>query len=374
MDTTTLGPNNGAGLEWDAGNNTASVLNPTLYERLVRQFGSVIIAKQGEAMFGGGYEYVGGHNRYSPLSSGAFCLQRGAVDTRHRLWINHRWGVGLDPTDPLYNKDDRFWWMCVCYNEGCMENPANRKALRNMIYGGVGRELHGQRVTVRPGKRENLSLGVVDLPGHCQRLDNLPVEHIACQYLLGRGISPQVVGERYDVSYCNESSEFPAVVGKMIIPIYMDGQMVGWQARPPYDIDWKAAGQPKYYNRPRTNKRLMLYGADMAKSLPFCIIVEGVTDVWAVGSGAVSLLGKDMSYVQAGLIIENWQAAVIALDADAQDRAVRMQDMLERDKLRGKVVNVVLPDGTDPASLDADFFWDLVYGGAANSGIDLLNP
>jgi len=51
-----------------------------------------------------------------------------------------------------------------------------------------------------------------------------------------------------------------------------------------------------------------------------------------------------------------------------------MQDMLERDKLRGKVVNVVLPDGTDPASLDADFFWDLVYGGAANSGIDLLNP
>ncbi len=359
-----------------------SVLNPLLYDRLQRQLGSVVIAKQGEAVFGGGYEYTAGRNRYKPLSSGEyyrvccpFCLKRNAMDTRHRLWINHRWGVGMDPGTEFYDPNDRFWWMCVCYNESCLEDPENRKALRTMIYGGVGRELHGETVTIRQGSTALMSLGIVEFPGHCQRVDELPVVHRAWQYLLSRGMDPKQLGPQYDLSYCHESIMYPVVAGKLIIPIYMDSRMVGWQARPPYDIDWKAAGQPKYYNCPRTNKRLMLYGADAAKKLPFCIVVEGVTDVWAIGSGAVCVLGKDMSPVQGGLIGENWEAAVIALDGDAQERAIRMQDMLERGcNMRDKVVNVRLPEGLDPATTESDYFWDLVYGSAAAKGVDLSNP
>lgn len=365
------------GMESAAG----AVLNPLLYERLQRQLGSVIVAKPGEAVAGGGLEYnaVARQTRYKPLSSGEYyrvccpyCLKRNAVDTRHRLWINHRWGVGMDPGTEFYDPNDRFWWMCVCYNEGCLEDPENRKSLRNMLYGGVGRELHGETVTIRPGSTAMMSLGVVEFPGRCQRVDELPVVHQAYQYLLGRGMDPKQLGPDYDLSYCHESITHPIVAGKLLIPIYMDSRMVGWQARPPYETDWKT--QPKYYNCPRTNKRLMLYGADEAKKLPFCIIVEGVTDVWAVGSGAVCVLGKDVSPIQGGLIGENWKAAVIALDGDAQERAIKMQDMLERGcNMRDKVVNVRLPEGLDPATTESDYFWDLVYGSAAAKGVDLFN-
>jgi len=375
-----LGPHSNPAEHWDSGGNAAAVLNAPLYERLQRQLGSVIIAKQGEAMFGGGlvYNEISRSSRYKPLSSGEyyrvccpFCLRRNAVDTKHRLWINHRWGVGLDPGADCYDPQDRFWWMCVCYNEGCMSDPENRKELRNMLYGGIGRELHGERVVIAAGSIEAASLGVVGFPGYCQRVDELPDVHRACQYLLRRGMDAKQLGPQYDLSYCHESIEYPIVAGKLIIPIYMDNNMVGWQARPPYEADWKT--QPKYYNCPRTNKRLMLYGSDAAKQVPFCTIVEGVTDVWALGRGAVCVLGKDMSPIQGGIIGANWDAAVIALDGDAQERAVRMQDHLEREcDMQGKVVNVRLPDGLDPATIESDYFWDLVHGSAAAKGVDLL--
>jgi len=197
---------------------------------------------------------------------------------------------------------------------------------------------------------------------------------MASEYLLSRHMDPQMLGELYDVSFCHESVTNPIVAGKLIIPIYMHGSMVSWQARPPYDTDWKLTGQPKYYNCPRTNKRLMLYGFDRAKVSPFCFVAEGVTDVWAIGDGALSILGKTMAPSQGMLIGSNWQVAVIVLDADAQDRAVKVQDMLERDcNMQGRVVNVRLPDGLDPASIDSEYFWDLVHWSATQAGVDLLN-
>ena len=103
------------------------VLNPTLYNRLCKLFGSVKISNQGVAMepmppisvpdvfdpdklhldvavFG---EYM--------LVSCPYCN-----DTRNRLWINHMFG----------QKDAdgrRLTFLATCYNEGCMANAENRK-------------------------------------------------------------------------------------------------------------------------------------------------------------------------------------------------------------------------------------------------------
>lgn len=361
-----------------AGVDTAHVLNPVLYERLVQKFGSVIIAKQGSAMFGGGYSYETGQPRYKPLDAGEyyrvccpFCPQKKAVDTRHRLWINHRWGVGLDPEDANYDPNDKFWWMAHCYNEHCMEDPANRKELRNWIFGGIGRERHGEAIKIREGIKEPVALGVVDYPGQCQRIDELSPSHMAYQYILGRGMDPQVLGPKYDLSYCHFCQQWPAATNKLIIPIYMNRTMVGWQARPPFDADWKALGHGKYYNLPGINKRLMLYGYDQAKVASFCTVVEGVTDVWALGDGAVSLLGKDMSPQQAILITENWKAVILALDPDAADRAQRIYNMLNVGPLQGKVMQLRMPDGLDPASIDNDYFWDLVFTQASQMNLEL---
>jgi len=354
----------------------APVLNPYLYDALQTRFGDVMIAKQGEGS--DGHRVVDSSGaRYKFTNAGEyyrancpFCMRKNAVDTKHRLWIHHRWGVGLDEDDENC-VDDKFWWACICYNEQCMEDRENVKTLQNWIYGGIGRERHAPKIKILEGTSTGASLGLTRWPGRCIRVDQLRPEHNACQYLLGRGFDPAVVGRDYWVSYCEAADvDFPLANARLIMPIHMNGQMVGWQARPPYDINWKATGQQKYLNCPGMNRRLMLYGFDNSKVLPFCIITEGVTDTWAIGAGAISLLGKSMSMQQADLIVATWKVAVIALDADAQDRVQAIRNLI-RNKI--PLIVITLPPGLDPADIEPDFFWDLVHMEATRQGVDLLS-
>jgi hypothetical protein len=350
-----------------------SPLNQYLHDQLKRRFGDVIIAHQGMAMLGHLVGRAGDKPKFQVTSPGEyyrvacpFCRQVGAYDTRHRLWINHRWGVGPDGVP-----DEKMWWACICYNEHCMERSGNVQTLRKWIYGGIGRERHPRAIIIRRGTTPVASLGIVDWPGRCLRVDQLQHDHEAYQYLISRDFDPQCLGKDWNVSFCVEASpEYRMASRRIVVPIFMNGEMVGWQARAPYDTDWRVARTPKYLNRPGMNKRLMLYGYDAAIGMNFVTIVEGVTDVWALGKGAVSLLGKDMSPEQAQLISSNWPAAVVALDPDAaEDRITKIRRQLPRDY---PLVVVRLPDGVDPATVDQAFFWDLVLGEATRAGVDLL--
>lgn len=353
-------------------------LNPFLYERLREIFGEVHIAKPGSPLLGGDYTWEYGKMHFSPLDAGEyycvccpFCRQKGGHDSKYRLWINHRWGVGLDASDPRKQQkpDDRFWFMAVCYNENCMVNWENVKALRTMVYDSLGRERRAEEIKILPVSDNQASLGIVRLPGKCLRVDQLTRNHQAYQYLLSRGLDPQRLGQDYDVSYClSADPEFAQVASRLIIPIYMRGTLVGWQARPPFDTDWKMARLPKYYNCPRTNKRLMLYGFDNARTLPYCIVVEGVTDVWAIGAGAVALLGKIMSPQQFELILGNWKAAVVILDSDAHKEIEHIRQLCDG---RMPCVPVLLPQGLDPATIDQDYLWDLVHASASQNNVNL---
>ena len=351
------------------------VLNSYLYRRLRECYGSVVVAKPGEPSQGEHVPHDHG-SRYRFVHSGEyyrvncpFCVQRRAVDTRQRLWIHHRWGVGLDQNDDM-NRGDKFWWAAVCYNEGCMDRPDNVAELRTRVYGSIGRDRHAPTVTVLTPHSNAVTLGIVDWPGQCLRVDQLHHGHQAVQYLLSRGFDPQVVGPKYDVSFCQDiDARYPVAHNKLIFPIKMHGNMVSWQARPPYDIDFSAAGQPKYYNAPGTNRRLMLYNYDASKDLPWCALVEGVTDVWALGDGAIASFGKTLAAQQADIIASTWKAAVIAMDPDAMDAAKRIQAQLNRIP----TVLVQMPEGMDPASLDHDYFWDLVLSACAQQQVELPN-
>lgn len=347
-------------------------LNPYLYGRLKRRFGSVQIASQGEAMVGRLVDLGNGKPEYKISSPGEyyrvncpFCPQKRSVDTRHRLWINHRWGVGPDGIPR-----EKMWWAAICYNERCLENYQNRHELRTMIYGGVGRDNHSPQVRILRGNVPSASLGLVRWPGRCLRVDQLSRSHHAYQYLLSRGFDPAVLGPEYNVSFCQElDPDYPMAHNRLIIPIYMRAKMVGWQARHVGELDQRTAHIPKYWNCPGINKRLMLYGFDAAVALPFCIVVEGVTDVWAVGAGAVALLGKTMSPQQFDLIRSHWKAAVVLLDEDA---VLAAEEMHHRLRQAMPVVQVPLPPGTDPATIDKEYMWDLIHRAAAAQGVDLL--
>jgi DNA primase len=121
--------------------------------------------------------------------------------------------------------------------------------------------------------------------------------------------------------------------------------LAGWQARfvgdCPDDV-------PKYLSCKGMKKSQLLYGLPQAMSEPGpVVIVEGPTDVWRLGPGAVALFGKDMSLHQQQLLDHHLpgRPVVVFLDRDAQDKAAGLlQTLLNRERV---TVLAGLPDGRD---------------------------
>lgn len=347
-------------------------LCPALYRRLRQLFHFVVIANQGEGLVGRQRRRltrrgkrpvfdVDDPGEYYRVNC-PFC-----TDTRQRLWINHMFG------QPTPGQPDRTLnWLAVCYNDGCLESHTRRIQLEDRLFGPINRNERTKKFRVQEGDTETATLREVKMPGHVVRIDELPEHHVARRYIEERGFSSQVVGEDFGVTFCDDADPmYPAVAGRLVIPIYMYDELVGWQARVPDDnIDWKATGIPKYYGMRGMPKRLMLYNYDFAKALDFCVVVEGVTDVWAVGDPAVGLLGKKIHPLQRKLLMEFEGGMILMLDPDAKAETEGVVDTLLH-KLEGRLAVVELEEGRDPAVFDEDVIWEIIADAARPAGIDI---
>ncbi len=339
-------------------------LNPDLFDKLTRVFGRVEIRGEGESMRG---QYVQRGNRREfvmdvPGEYYSVCCPF-CRDTRFRLWVHHRWGV----PDSFNNCR---WWSAHCFNEQCLAEYANLRTLIGKVYGGLGRDQRS-RVRIRPGTSVPGPQQIV-LPGICPRVDELPEHHPAAVYLLQRHLDPQVLAPTYDLRFCQQSGpQFTVAQGRLVIPVRMRGQLVGWQARFLGEADWHIV--PKYYSAPGMRRSRFLYNFDLARLSPVVFITEGVTDAWAVGKDAVALLGKTASSHQKELIAATWRhgAAVVLLDSDAHAEAERLTTELRRQLAHG-AVHVELPAGSDPASLPRERLWELIWAVCVRSSIDLI--
>jgi hypothetical protein len=292
-----------------------------------------------------------------------FCVLKNPrnPDTRQRCWISHLWGV------PDANGDQR-WREIHCYHNDCFADWDCIRRLRSEVYtdrllaqGNKMQEFMEQGEQPQPMPEETT------YPGVCVPLDELPPDHPAVTYLRSRNFDPAYLTQQYGVRYCLQTTEeYPACLGRLIIPIYMDGKMRTWQGRYIGDVP-KGSRIPKYVNQPRASKSRMLYGHDAALAAPFVTITEGVTNVWRLGSGAVAALGKHVSLAQYDLL-RKWRAAIIALDPDAyyqsEDTYAKLGKMIP-------TVRVLLPEGQDPDSLGVAPFWELVVRAADEQGVML---
>lgn len=360
----------------------SAVLNPWLYERLQRLFGSVAIASNGVGMRGRHTADIH-HSRGTKFQMAIageyyrvncpFCVKKcGRADTRKRLWIHHRYGVG--PKNQV-GRGDRFYWAAHCFNEECLTHPATQKELRTMIFKDIGRAARG-KIVVMPGISDDGALVETTFPGTCVSLDALPIDHHANVYLRSRKLDPVMLAQQYKVRWCQQAPpECAQAYNRIIFPIYMHGQMTGWQGRYIGDLDWKAARVPKYYTQPGCHLRNMLYGFDAARGQPFVIVVEGVTDVIALGAGAVATFGKktSLSATHYDLLVNNWPVIVLLLDADAYEASELLYEQM---RLAKPVVYVRLEDGLDPATAvmqDANALWNTIDWTARNQGVTLGN-
>src|SRR5262249_25633230 len=207
-------------------------------------------------------------------------------DRRHRLWINHRWALYVPQL-----KTDNLWLAC-CYNENCLQSPGLALKLRDLVFDDFIRGRDADPIL--PGQRFSSPLRQVRPAGLVYPLSSLQPDHEAVVYLRERGFDTDWLSRELQVGFCVEASpEFPMAGGRIVIPVTFQGRQVGWQARRLGDA--ADSGGPKYVTMPGMHKAEVLYNYDAARTSPFVVVCEGVSDVWSFGPEAVALFGKHIS-------------------------------------------------------------------------------
>ena len=353
----------------DFGNNFRP-LCPELYQALRQRFPRVTPANEGVPMLAATLpDPVSGRPRSVIEVAGEYyrvdCPH--CQDTKQRLWINHRYG-NYDGSSGFH-----ITWLAWCFNEPCLESPGRRNELERMIFG--FRNFNQQRqMQVLQGDYEKAArLSVVSPPGQVVSLAALPLTHPANQFLISRRYDPYFLAQHYGLGYCiTAAGEYRPAQSRIVIPIWMHGQFVGWQGRYVGDLNWKVAETPKYYGCPNMGKSRMLYGYDEAKQWPFAVVVEGAPGRWRVGGPSMAALGKTLTHHQRLLLEETWpgKPVILALDPDAREST----EGIVRDMQRSGRINLIplwLNGAMDPGDYTHEAIVNIIRATAARHGVDL---
>jgi hypothetical protein len=347
-----------------------SALNAVLFRRCKATFGQVKIRNEGEKQTrrlsqdlktGKPKPVIKYPGEYYAVCC-PFCN-----DTRFRCYINHRYGtedeLGIPQT-----------YLATCFNAGCplaMKDRHTYDQLEDML---MGKFLHQlRRPTIREGREVNLDEIRATWPGKVTRLDKLPPTHEAVAYLAGRGFDPEMIGRFYNVHWCYQSTRF-ICEDRIVIPIYHNKRMVGWQVRPAYDTDWKSTGLPKYYTAPGTPRRRILYNFGNAVRYRFGVIFEGVTDVWKLGPQACCTLGATLTQQQQSLFARGFRnyAGGLGFDGDLNEELREKLTEIAADmhpRLKSGFCLLEFMKEYDPGSLDRGVLRPFIAQQAEQQGI-----
>lgn len=289
------------------------------------------------------------------------------TDTRHRLYINHMYGR----TD-FYGR--RSTYLARCFNETlCMHNQDNVEALWDHI---ISPNLGLEDARIKQGQVVSGSKKVFEMPGACTRLDKLRLGHKAVQYVLDRNFDPKNLGSYYKFHYCSDSFYYLAI-DRITIPIFNKGVLRGWQCRYVGELPWKDKKKkkdlpPKYFNAPGMDKTSFVQNMDRAKHWHTGVGVEGWFDVVSFGPMAMPAMGDSWSLAQQRSVIRHFRdgAFVLLFDPEAlEEENVRKMSRHFKRVLGKRYAEVLLPEGTDPGSLDRSFLREFIKGEAESQGV-----
>lgn len=164
-------------------------------------------------------------------------------------------------------------------------------------------------------KDQNLPTHTVDIPGE-RKLHNQHQE-----YLENRNFDSNYIFEKYKLRCCGPTGKYKL---RIIIPYITNRRIVTYSAR---DITNLAFS--KYLLCPNSLSIIpahsCLYNIDNSKDT--VVVVEGVTDVWRIGKGCVSITGIKYTPRQVNLL-NQFKRVFILLDKGAEDMANRLAAQL----------------------------------------------
>lgn len=255
---------------------------------------------------------------------GICCVECG--ETRHRLYVHHMYGV--KHYIPGFNQPDtELLCLAYCQNEGKrirlegylkgFYEPKNLRTAETI------EALNGTLVTA---KRSCPPLGT------CIPLQDLPDDHPAVVYLDKRNFSAAYLGQACGALVMESHPD--AMIermarGRIIFPFYVDGELLTWQGRSPYDLEKGKKWPPKWWFPGGTKK--VPWNVDEAKKFEVVIICEGILSAANAGPAAVAIGGKSITTEGLKVITERWKKAVVMLDPDiGLNRAEGEMDYQER--------------------------------------------
>jgi DNA primase len=197
---------------------------------------------------------------------------------------------------------------------------------------------------------EYQQLSIVELPEEFQPLYNSSptsvVANIVKKYLNERGLT-DIDYLKYGIGYCT-TGEYG---GRIIIPSYSESGTLNFFVARTYD------GNYYKYKNPEASKDIIFFENLINWNAPI-VLCEGVFDAIAIRRNAVPLLGKSVSNeLYKKILTSNVHEIYIALDTDAQDRAVQIAEKFLNQGKRVFLIN--LPD-KDPSEMGFRAFTEYI--------------
>lgn len=139
-----------------------------------------------------------------------------------------------------------------------------------------------------------------------------PIQEIHRQYLQNRNFNPDKIEEIWKIQATGPVGNYKH---RIIIPIFFNKKLVSYQGR---DITNKSS--MKYKACPQDlearEHKTCLYGLDEVQG-DSVVVVEGVTDVWRLGIGAVATFGIEYKHDQIPLL-KRFKNIFILFDSEPQ--------------------------------------------------------
>jgi DNA primase len=206
---------------------------------------------------------------------------------------------------------------------------------------------------------------------------SVPIEpdDAAWNYLAGRGFGKDII-DHFNLSFCPPyTGEFS---GRILIPVYFCGKVVGYQGRT------IAKKDPKYLFPPGDDGSKHLYGWDEAvaavKPNPagsrFIMLVEGITDMWRCWlygyKNTVATFGKALKPNQRRLILAEKEIDGVMLfwDGNAADEIEKVADDLREHK---QVYVVDLPLKAEPDTVSPEEMYQLILSATHWNSLSTLD-
>jgi DNA primase len=168
------------------------------------------------------------------------------------------------------------------------------------------------------------------------------------QYLMDRGFDPVEIERKYKLkAVSNAIGTSRKFKYRIIIPVFLNGIAVNFTA-----LDFTGKRGIKYIHLSNEEAILpmkdCLYNIDSLRDI--ALIVEGVTDVWRMGDGAIATMGIEVTSNQINLLLKKKpKKCFVMFDAEplAQKKAKKLAETLS-----GFVVTELLElDSGDPGDL-----------------------